>query len=200
MLVVTSLEMTGLPPVERLGGRVVSLCLVGLWLLWPARLGEAQTTRDPEGQGRLLFNLAHYVEWPSETLEDPEKPFVIGLLGCPALEARLRQSLQGKQVRNRRIEIQVCDRVEQASDCHVLFVSKGERPRLGRVLEVLEGEPVLTISGMEGFARAGGMVGLFVERGRIRFQINHEAVRKGRLVMSARLLRAASQVFENASE
>ena len=58
---------------------------------------------------------------------------------------------------------------------------------------------VLTVSDIDGFADAGGMIQLVREGGRVRFEVNLDSVRGADLTMSSKLLRLASVVHEGAS-
>jgi hypothetical protein len=56
---------------------------------------------------------------------------------------------------------------------------------------------VLTVSDRDQFAQSGGMVGLFVEGGKMRFAINVEAAQRARLRFSSRLPALAKRVKED---
>jgi hypothetical protein len=55
----------------------------------------------------------------------------------------------------------------------------------------LQDSPVLTISDIPGFGDTGGMAQFFFERGRLRFTIRVDAVKRSGLKMSSRLLNLA---------
>jgi hypothetical protein len=58
----------------------------------------------------------------------------------------------------------------------------------------LKGVAVLTVGTSDQFARSGGMVGLFVEDGRMRFAINPDAAQRSGVRLSSRLLALAKLV------
>ena len=60
----------------------------------------------------------------------------------------------------------------------------------------MKGAPVLTVGDGDGFARGGGMIGLFVEDGRMRFAINPNAAQRAGLRLSSQLLKLARIVKE----
>ena len=53
---------------------------------------------------------------------------------------------------------------------------------------------MLTISDADGFAQLGGMAYFFVERGKMRFDVNLDLVRHSRLQVSSRLLTLAAHI------
>ena len=54
--------------------------------------------------------------------------------------------------------------------------------------------PILTVSDLPGFDRAGGMIELVVRERRLRFEINLDAVRGARLRLDPKLLRLALEL------
>ena len=78
--------------------------------------------------------------------------------------------------------------------CHLLYVSGIARPRMAEILFALRETPVLTVSDDEMFIKAGGMVQVFVENGKMRFRINPRAAKRARLQLSSRLLALAELV------
>lgn len=56
---------------------------------------------------------------------------------------------------------------------------------------------MLTISDMSEFTAKGGVVKLFIEENKIRFQVNARAAKTSKFVMSSRLLRLADICCED---
>ena len=55
---------------------------------------------------------------------------------------------------------------------------------------------MLTVSDMEGFAEAGGVIGLMKTDEKIRFEINLLAAKEAGLVISSRLLSLALAIYD----
>jgi hypothetical protein len=55
---------------------------------------------------------------------------------------------------------------------------------------------VLTISDVDDFVRQGGIAQMFVENGKMRFDLNLEVARRSRLDLSSKLLVLAAHVRE----
>jgi hypothetical protein len=62
------------------------------------------------------------------------------------------------------------------------------------MLDEVKGAPILTVGDGDAFASGGGMIGLFVEDGRMRFAINTEAAHRAGLRFSSKLLNLAKIV------
>ena len=75
--------------------------------------------------------------------------------------------------------------------CHVLYIGETNTPRVAAILDELQKAPVLTVSNGDEFVRTGGMIGLFIEEGRMRFAINPDAAQRAGVRLSSRLLQLA---------
>ena len=100
-----------------------------------------------------------------------------------------------KVVIGREVRLRQVDNLEQAQDCHLVFVSGSEERRMGLILRGLAGRGVLTVSDIEGFAEGGGGIGLVTEDDRVRFDINQASLVREGLRASSQLLRLGRQVL-----
>jgi hypothetical protein len=84
----------------------------------------------------------------------------------------------------------------ETSDCEFLFVSRSEAAQLDAVLRRPAKSGVVTVSDIEGFARAGGMVEFAVgEKGAaVGILINRKAAQRAGIEFNAQLLRLATVV------
>jgi hypothetical protein len=80
--------------------------------------------------------------------------------------------------------------------CHVLYIADTDPARITATLDELRNAPILTVGDGDQFARGGGMIGLFIEDGRMRFAINTDAAQRAGLRFSSRLLSLARIVKE----
>jgi hypothetical protein len=72
-----------------------------------------------------------------------------------------------------------------------VYLGATDQERATSILEELHGASVLTVSNGSEFVRLGGIVGLFVDQGRMRFAINPDAAQRAGLRLSSRLLQLA---------
>ena len=139
----------------------------------------------------FLFNFSQFVDWPRESYRDERSALVIGVLGTDPFGATLDQVVQGESVNGRALTVQRFRRVEDVSDCQILFISRSERERLPQILQSLKGRSILTVSDMEEFAQNGGMIRFVTVENKIRLHINVDAARAAGLTISSKLLRPA---------
>lgn len=165
---------------------VAAACL-GVAPAWAMQPGEYQI------KAAYLLNFARYVEWPAQRLP-AGAPLRLCVLGRDPFGEAL-SGLEGRQVNGHEVNPRVVDGVEMASDCHLVFITDSEERRVGLLLRGLAGRSVLTVSDIDGFAEAGGGIGLVVDERRVRFDINLTSVQREGLRASSQLLRHGRFVF-----
>lgn len=158
------------------------------------RPGEVNPAPEADIKAAVVANLPKFVEWPATAFQSPAGPFVVGVLGEGPVGDSIVTALSGKRLGDRSVTVSRLSKIEDASSCHLLYLSPSEERRLDAIVKALEGRPVLTIADFSRFARRGGMVGLILQDGRVRFEINERAARASGLRLSANLLKLATAV------
>jgi hypothetical protein len=175
-----------------LRGVTAAALLLSCAILTPTTAWSAATPTQVEAV--FLFNFSEFVEWPPQSFRDERSPLVIGVLGNDPFGATLDEVVRGESVNGRALAVRRFRRIEEVSDCHILFISHSERERLAQILQQLKGRSVLTVSDMDEFARLGGMIRFVLVENKIRLRINVEAARSAGLTISSKLLRPAQIV------
>ena len=143
----------------------------------------------------FLYNFAKFIQWPKSAFIDPESPVFICILGQDPFMGAL-QSIAGKTIRGRRIVISHSKNVMAVKGCHILFVAESEKSRIKHTISKFKGSPVLTVSDMDAFVKAGGMIGMVRVENRIRFHINLVSAQESGLMISSQLLKLAQSVIK----
>ena len=149
-----------------------------------------------------LVNFIRFTEWPAPL---DKGPLIIGVSGSRALEDELirladRQSVAGKPLRILRIK-----NLRDLAGCHVVYFARAEGPGeeppppVAACLEILRDQPVLTVSEAPDFLALGGIINLYREDDKLRFEIAPGTARQSRLELSSRLLKLARIVREPAA-
>jgi len=176
--------------------RAISILGLSLiWLLLAGGDGRAQESPPTEYQlkAAFLFNFAKFVEWPPAAFAEATSPIVLGILGENPFGDALERTIRDKTINNRRLEIKPFPSSAAATNCHILFISTSEKARLPEILAGLRGASVLTVGETDRFTETGGMINLFRQGNKIRFQINEVAAGSVGLKVSSKLLRLASR-------
>lgn len=181
---------------SRHGWRV--LAIVATWLVaTPLGVGLARAQGGPseyQVKAAFLFNFVQFVEWPADAFAEKGAPITIGVLGDDPFGQNLVETVRGERVSGHELRVRRFRRAEEVTGCQLLFVSQSEGERLDAILATLRGRPVLLVSDIDGFAGRGGMIGMTMEQGRVKLQINPRAARAAHLALSSKLLRVAELV------
>jgi hypothetical protein len=148
----------------------------------------------------FLFNFTKFVEWPDGTFEGPHAPIVIGIIGEDPFGDSLMRIVAGQKVQGRAVVIIKYRRGDDLRRCHILFISASEGQRSAQILAGLKDASVLTVSDLDGFAEAGGVMQFVMQESRVRFVVNLDAATQVKLRVSAKLLALAQVVNHSQDE
>jgi hypothetical protein len=150
----------------------------------------------PEYQLKALFlyNFAKFVDWPSGTFAETNSPIIVGVLGKDRFGPYLHSIAEGQPLNGHPFVVRSYATVNQARECHILFIGDSEAKKLDEILKILKGLSVLTVSDIDDFARRGGMIQFIQAGGKVRFAINNAAARAARLRISSQLLNLATEI------
>lgn len=167
-------------------------------ILHPAALGHQADQRSRAGDmspvdAAFLFKLARFVEWPPWAFASDDDPVHICLVGSDPFGRVLDDVVRGKRVNGRRVVV-FRDADVQAATCHILFAPAGSARELADLLHGRARAASLTVSDAPFFIDDGGMIGLYTDSHRARFEINLAAAESNGLRVSSRLVSLASRV------
>lgn len=160
------------------------------------QLAAAQVTGPAEYEVKAAFihNIARFVEWRAGFM--PENVLKLCIMGedpfGPASDV-----LKGKPIDDKSWDVAQLRPGAEVRDCNVLFIAASERANLGRILAGAADFGILTMGDTEGYAAQGVMVNFFLERNKVRFEINDAAVHRAGLDISSQLLKLARIVKED---
>lgn len=149
----------------------------------------AQATPEYRAKAGFLYNFIAFTEWPSTV----GSPLTLCVYGADPFGEELA-ALQGKTVGGRSLATRQANNLIQLKGCQVVFIASPAINDLPRILDALQGGPVLTISDTPGALDAGVGINMMLRQGKIAFEVNQEATRTAQLNLSSKLLRLASRV------
>jgi hypothetical protein len=163
-----------------------------------ARTALAQSaTSEYHVKAAFLFHFVQLVEWPVGAPGNDVNPVTVCTIGEDPFQGDLEATLAGQSVGTRPFRVRHLKPLEDFQGCQVLFVSRRDAVRLGRLLVELKDGPILTVGESDGFAQQGGMIGFLLVDNKVRFEINLEAAERANLKISSRLLLLAKSVIGN---
>jgi YfiR/HmsC-like len=160
-----------------------------------ATIARAQDVTEPSLKAAFVYNFAKFTEWPEDVLPATGS-FSACVLDQGPFGDALERAVKGRQVSGRQIVVQRVRLGGALRACHLLFVSGLDDAQVGAVVAAVRGAAVLTISDIDDFARIGGIAHVFVENGKMRFDLNLELARRSRLQLSSKLLSLAARVHD----
>ena len=153
-----------------------------LSLLSPLCPAEGGDHLEYQVKAAFLFNFLKFVDWPAAA---GDAPWVIGILGRDPFAGVLEDTVRGKMVNGRRVEVRRYARPADVKDCNILFIGHADFERLG-----MPAQPgLLTVGEAPGFLKSGGMINFYLEDNRVHFEIRPEVAHAAGLRLSSQLLK-----------
>jgi hypothetical protein len=158
---------------------------------------DSGVSKEYQVKAAFLFNFSMFAEWPASAFPQTNSPICVGILGTNPFGDALAQVVEGGSIKGRRLEIKAFRRVEDVKGCHLLFISGSEEAQIPKILSALAGAGVLTVGESEGFCTSGGIINLYLQDKKVRFEINPAAARQAGIRISAQLLHLGKIVGED---
>ena len=171
----------------------MGLCVpigVALILLGLALPLQADAPTEYEVKAAFLYKFVSYVDWPREAIDDIEY-FEVGILGESPFDEALAPIFEEKRVLDRPVRFRRDVTLEEAKECHLLFVANSESKNATTIAKALANLPVLTVGDEAAFAEEGLIIAFEMVENRVRFVINADAADESPLRVSSRLMEVA---------
>jgi hypothetical protein len=183
----------------RLEARRLASIVLAVGLLMPpgARDVFAQPAKDVSVKAALLYNFAKFAEWPAL---GPGEPIVACIVGNDPIADAFVAAVRGQHVNGHPLDLRRPRDAATWPSCQLLFIAAVQYRESSGGMAGLKAVPVLTVSDGAGFARAGGIIELYVENGLMRFVINLDAVERSGVQLSSRLLGLAKVIRDATDE
>ena len=151
----------------------------------------AQSSSEPAVKAGFVYNFAKFTEWPAGAIAGPQ--ISVCLVGADPLGA-VSALLDARPLQGRTIVVRRQVRGDDIKTCSIVFITDVDERRQTEALRAVQGLPVLTIGDAEGFADAGGMIGLVAADNRIQFEVNLDPAQRAGLKIHSQLLKLARAV------
>lgn len=175
-------------------GSVLVVALLAVGIAGFAR----NSARDRESlEAAFIYQFTQYVEWPSESFESTNDHFGIGVVGDAELYERLVDVVANKQVGNRPLDTFYVDHPSELPSAQIVYIGSEVVPEV-TASDSWPQPSALTVSGAEGFTRAGGIIRIYEQDQRLRIEINIDAAERSQLKISSKLLGLATVVRDEA--
>ncbi|WP_051321664.1 YfiR family protein [Chrysiogenes arsenatis] len=173
------------------------VCQWGLMVLLILGIGTTSLANSaPEHQVKVAFiyNFTKFIQWPPVAGQPPSGQIQLCVVGKRPLDDI--EKLEGQLTFGRPIVVRLDVPAKEWSQCDILYIAESEAPRVSEILARVATLPILTISDMPDFADKGGIIGLRIHDGRVRFDINLATARRIEMHISSQLLGLAVRVLQ----
>lgn len=168
------------------------LCLlVSCGLLNQCENVEASTVPVNQLKAAYLIHLSEFTTWPEQKMQLPS--FVICLAKGSELSQPLAQ-IEGRLVKDKRLEIHYDVPAEQLNSCHIFYVEE-EFNKKEFQQSLLKADPILTVSSDENFVKEGGVIEYYPADDKIKMRVNLKMLGQLKLTISSKLLRLMNSSY-----
>jgi hypothetical protein len=177
-------------PVTSWSGRLLRTLTALATLAW-ALAAQGQGLPEYRLKAAFLYNFAAYTEWPAEvggTLN-------VCIYGVDPFGVEV-DTLNGKKAGARTLAVHRKTQAEALKGCQMVFIANAGSEQVRRVLDVLRGQPVLTVADVPRGLLQGVALNMNLTQERVTFEANLRATREARLELSSKLLRLATEVLQ----
>lgn len=172
-------------------GRARWLPAVVLALVLASPAAPAQEELLPSVKAAFVFNFIKLVSWPAPRFAGAVAPVEVCVQKGDAMQAALQESLEGRAVGPRAIRVAVVDGSADLGACHVLYLGAQFEPRYEPLMAAAAGQGVLLVDEGRRFSWPHGMIRLFLDGPRMRFELNLQSVERAGLKIDPKLIRLA---------
>ncbi len=144
----------------------------------------------------FLLNFTKYVKWPERAFEKDASPLVVAVVGEDPFGRVLDETMAGTSLGTHPLEVRRFRDLDQLGPCHLLFVPPGESARVSKIVAHYAGTSTLLVGDPQHFTRSGGVIRFFIEKRKVRFEINTDAARRTQVEISSQLLKLARLVTD----
>ncbi|WP_373497963.1 YfiR family protein [Desulfococcus sp.] len=178
---------------RRISGGIWGILLCVSLLIPAPASGEPISGAEYRVKMGFIYHFIRFTQWPPETFPTPESPINFCIASAnPAADILL--SLQDKEVKGRKIDVNRSVTSEDVETCQILFIASDDEKFVQPMLESLKGRKILSIGEIKNFTRMGGVINFFVTRNQLRFEVNLDAAESAGLKFSSQLLMSADIV------
>jgi len=153
--------------------------------------GNAGESKEYQVKAAFLYNIISYTTWPKGTAPPKGQPVKIAIIGKNPYGDYLDGLLKTRAKTGLKAIARYYPSLPKDLDAQVVFMVNGKPAERKLLLEKVKGKPILIVGESTGYALEGAHVNFFINKGRIQFEVNLEALRLSKLTMSSQLLKLA---------
>lgn len=139
----------------------------------------------------LLLNFIKYANFPKSAFLTDESPIEVLVIGKDPFGAILAKTFEKKTLHGRPIMIQRSAKVPKTLDAHLVFAGGLKDKDRAALIKLSKKKPCLLVGDTPGFATAGGFINLYLQKGKVKFEVNADRQEDTGIKLKAELLKLA---------
>ncbi len=140
----------------------------------------------------------NYIDWPKEKLKCKKiNYFTIGIIGKTPIYEKLTALYKNQKVFNKKVRIIKIKKLKnnsKISSFNVIFIAIKNRKKIKKIVNFSKKNSILLISDSPHYCQYGIHINFYVEKNKIKFEINRNALIQSKLSTSSVLLSLAKIV------
>lgn len=174
---------------------------------------DADVEKLSKIKSAYLLNFMKFAAWPDEAFENERSPIGVAVVGEDTLGEMLDRTFADRHVHDRPIVVRryrfpsprdydsrrqyeeaTTEMYAQLNSMHVVYICQSEDDRIDEILSYVTSKHVMTVGESSRVVRAGVVLGLALEEGRVVFYVNKKSLERQNLRISSKVLNLAKVV------
>lgn len=135
-----------------------------------------------------IFNFTKYVEWPSGS-----KAVKIGVVDNTSAETYLQKMVQAKSGSGAELTVINSRNESELGACQIIFIPDNNSQLASKLIERFKSQPILIITEEADVTQKGACISFKMNSGKLRFQVNEDAIKSKGLKVSSSLISLAEK-------
>lgn len=160
---------------------LIALLLAGI-------IAQARENNDRplhEVHSMLVFNFLKYIEWPESAKTGK---FTIAVIGDKDVYESLNSLYSSRKIAGMSVEILNHDDVSSLANAHMVYLASKKSNDFDELKSKTDGKSTLIITDKNGLGKKGSSINFKQVGGKLKFEINEEAMNNAQLKVSTQLL------------
>jgi len=163
-----------------------SLVLISMTALFFSQFAQAQKAKY---HADIIYRFSKHIKW-SEYNSDYK--FVIGVVGNDQdFQYFLKLATTRDQLKQTPVEVRYYACTDKIDKCDLIYISEDCNIAISKIVKKTRNEPILIVSGKDGYGRSGSVINFVEQNGKIEFELNQKQACQRGLKVSDQLKRIA---------
>lgn len=133
----------------------------------------------------LVFNFLKYIEWPENAKGGK---FTIAVIGDQDVYESLKALYSSRKISGMSVEIMNYGSEAEVNHAHLVFLSAAKSNEFDALKSKFDGKSTLLITDKNGLGKKGSCINFKLVGGKLKFEINEEAINNANLKVSNQLM------------